>query len=485
MQTELLTFENFSLGAQTQKNKYLGGFAAMVNLNLIDEPGVLRLNYLMNVETEAASTNDITTTITDIEPYTGNASYTLYAIGGTGNRIYARNTSNVWTLVHDDANTGPGFLRVFGSNLYWTSISKLGKYDGTTWTDAFQSLSTSSFTPNPIEIFAGLLCVGNGRYIDTLDADGTTWTTAKVTLPLGVQIKDMRVWNEKLSILCSTADGTGRTLLFQWDGNTDGDYEEPIVVFDTTPRAIFNFNNHLMLWTDSKIYEFNGASFDVFRSDIDGMSGPGSITMHQGSLLFGADMDGRKGVFALSQVDANSPIILSLYTGTSQRNFTATIGAIYSTGVPGSLQVAWSESSTFAMDLQSATERWSSWLSGPAYTAIAFVDTILHDFGDPNIEKVVVGIKLHVAEPLAGTSNANGTGHTITVLTDPNRTGTFTEQRIVYKGTEENVQWFDTPIPCKVLQARLAFSWTNSGSIFANLKGYTLYYQKRGPLFAR
>jgi len=485
-------FKDFTAGIQSDRYEFANGLGFIAGASVTEIPGSIVPTRRMDAMTESASTNDITDDVTSIIKYTGDSNYSLYAKGASDERIYGLNSTPAWTLVHTDANAGTDGqpLIVFGANMYWVSNTKLGKYEGstTTWTDSFKSLKETSSNNNPAVVFAGKLYVATARYIATLDGDGTTWDDDALTLPLGSYIVDMRVWNDSLAIVTSL---NGKTKLFIWDGTSDT-YNEDFTIEELGVQWAFNFYNHLLLFFgNGKIYEYNGASINHIKSvtkyyPTSGyISYPGAVAIHDGDLLFALKtnhqiVNAYCGTYSLSRYDSSYPLALSLYSYTSNRLASNDFHtALYSDG-QGTLYAAWAiYSGDAGIDKTSSNYRWTSYTVGPVYKAMSFVDTINHSLNEGS-EMAVIGITLESNDPFTG--NSNGTSSTIEVFTDPEDSGTWTSQGIIYNYNQQRTIWFNTPINCKFIKFRFAFSSADANN-YANMSGYIPHFIPRGPAY--
>jgi len=493
-------FVDFKQGIQSDTDDYANGVDFMSGVNFTKDPNVFRSNVRMSVMTEAAATDDITTLITQFAMYNEGAGAIMYGIGGQ--KIYGLSafTSGTWTRLHTDGNSvSNGSIAVFGTNLYWSSNAKLGKYVGstTTWTDSFKDLAVNDGSYHPLVNFAGKLMVGAGRYVATLDADGTTWDDTALTLPLNSRIFDMKVWNDRIAILVDVLTGKRVTKIYFWDGSSDT-YNEEVTIDEPTPRALVDYFNHLMVFNrDGRIFEYDGASLNLVRSlpNVSPETGasltvnPGGITIHNNDLLFGltgTNSDFKDGVWAFSRLDVTHPIALNYHTPTSNRNQTDTIGAVFAAS-SGDLYLAWQSGAAYGVDVSNANNYLlSSWAAGPTHTPLSYIDTVHHSLGDRLQDVVIMGVEVHVAEKPAVVGLSTGLDSTVTIFTNPDKSGTYTEQDILYElNTWDKVHWFSTPVECRSMQLRLSLSNPVAGAGETNIRGYTIYYQERGPLFAR
>lgn len=314
-------YPKFDVGAQANPQQYAGGFWTGNNLDMISELGIVK---------PSPGTDDLysdTTNIYDIvdmEGYGGNATYDVYALineGSTG-ALYARTiTTGAFASVNAITENPTGALVGFNSKLYWGTTTKMGKYDGTTFTDAFQSWTVTQETGlyMPALVFAGKLFFGNMRYVASLDTSETFVGNA-LTLPVDVKIIDMRIWNDQIAILCQKTGSSIETKVFFWDG-ASATYNEVIGVTEAEPMAIFSYLGSLLLWgLNGRIYEYRGISPDGVSdfqiiADIPGtpvIKSPACVIMSDGQVLFGVLGASTNviGVWAFGRLPATNEVAL-------------------------------------------------------------------------------------------------------------------------------------------------------------------------------
>jgi hypothetical protein len=96
-----------------------------------------------------------------------------------------------YSIVRSPGGTGLGMLGDQYGNLFYSnggSNNQLGKYDGTTWTDNYQSLSVAE---HPMDTYEDLRLIGNGSTVAVLFADNS-FNGSAFTLPTSMKIAALR-----------------------------------------------------------------------------------------------------------------------------------------------------------------------------------------------------------------------------------------------------------------------------------------------------
>lgn len=286
----------FDVGAQTNAQSYKGGFWTGNNIDLTSEIGIL---YPSPKTDDLYSDTTNIYDIVDMAGYSGNATYDVYALinQGTSGALYARTISTgVFASVDALTENPTGSLVAYNGSLFWGTTTKMGKYDGTTFTDAYQSWQVTQETGlyMPSVVFAGKLFFGNMRYVASLDG-ASVFDPDALILPADLKIIDMRVWNDQIAILAQRTGSNIGTVVYFWDGSAST-YQEVIGVNEAEPMAIFSYLGSLLLFgLNGRIYEYRGISADGLSdfqiiADVPGtptIKSPACVIMSDGLVLFG------------------------------------------------------------------------------------------------------------------------------------------------------------------------------------------------------
>lgn len=211
------------------------------------------------VRAQIRPTEDVTqsslATLDDVPTHMVEANGSKIYILTAANEIFENNAGS-YTRVNVSAQTGHGQgLVEYDDDLFYVQDSKVGKYDGATFSDTWQSRSVSNSSYGPAKKFLGKFYVGSGRYVDSWD--GVSWKAADLTLPANEIIRSFEVWNDLLVIGC----GSGK--IYFWNGTSES-YDEEEMVPDGAPvDVIKEFLNRLFVISgrNARIFEFDGSQF--------------------------------------------------------------------------------------------------------------------------------------------------------------------------------------------------------------------------------
>jgi len=396
-----------------------GSFAFGQGLDIRTNPDLLSVNVL---PTKVSSTN-----VTGLVKWIVQDGTTYYAYADDG-KIHSDATN--WTSLQTTPNSGGQGLEIFNDYLYYTQNTQLGRYGALSgspsFTDDYKTglTDTSAYDFAPMKVFLNKLCIGHGRTIATLESDDT-WTLAKITLPLGWNIKSLEVRGDLLYI--GAFKGTAITdyeegALFTWDG-TSTTWNSVEFINESGVNALLNQNDTIYVWagTRGNIYQYvNGQYVKVKKVPNIGKGKyadvfPGAVTGFNGIVHFG--MSGNtnsatlyQGVYSWGQVEKNYPNVLNFDYITSKAVTDGTalgtdikIGAVKAIS-PTVMYIGWKDGTTYGIDKVDTTA---------AKYASAFYESLIFDDNQPFVRKTFKGIKL-IAPPLAS-------GETIVVKYTPDR----------------------------------------------------------------
>ena len=424
----ILKIDDFSEGILADKTIQTGkGFSYGVALDIATEWGKLQPSYKTEAMGEDASPNDITDGITWMRYYNNY----VYGLGNGGsNRIYRYDTS--WSLVHDDSNVGWGQgMEVYGSNLYWASNGYLGTYDGTTWTDSFQSFAVGDTHWHPMKVFMGKLMIGDGRYIATWD--GTVWNATALTLPVGYKVRCLEVYGDRLAI------GTWRgsniydyndAILFTWDGDETHTYEQAINVHESGILSMGVWENRLWVIAGVKgnIYVYNGSLLEKFPTPFPGdFSGgdwmevyPDAMEVWKGRLLIAKSGGNNKNSIYELVKNLRGKIAMSSFLTISEEVSDALIQiySVKSLGT-GSLYFSRVYNSVYGVDKINIDRR-----------ADAIWESQVYEVENGNQPRLIKGIELQ-AEPMAS-------GVSVDVKYDLGESGSWTTLGTINSTNQDN-----------------------------------------------
>ena len=335
------TFTNFNRGIHTDENLASEGYLREIQgvdiygtgagtfSNAPHRPGVIMPSQRMAAETEGAvssgtNVQDLMSWITPFSSRTYGLAPTSAAHLYVSESTPSTDSQQQWYLVSSlSSATGGGGLIPFGSNLYYGQNQVLGKTDTTATNNNFKTFTENSATPRPMKIFSGKLCIGNGRYVATLDSDESTFVGNALTLPVGFVIRSMDIWNDRLAIAAdytpTGATNPTQSKLFLWGGS--GTYEESLELPFTDAPVIVSHDNLLWIFgsdgaLNGVVFVYNGAQLDkaYFLPNVV-FQGFGSTAKFQSNILIstkGRTTSDEGGIFTIGRGGVDKPYSPSL-----------------------------------------------------------------------------------------------------------------------------------------------------------------------------
>ena len=402
MANQILVVNQFSGGiSDAEKTGVQGSFGFGQKLKITDDPNQITVQPA----TTKVSASVATDLIKWIVPAIPDESK-IYYYGDSG-KIYRSNTdgTSFEELRAVAASNGQG-MWLHNGFIYYTQNTQVGRYNisTTTFTDNWQTglddTSTSKFAPG-IPFLAGFV-VGHGNKVGWFD--GSTWTTAKLTLPPGVRVRSLELINDYVAI--GTWRGTAITdteegYVFFWDG-TASTFNFPVATQGGGINTMLNSRNRMLsviggngllmqgyepfnklqaipkLTLDKYVEVFPGAMSNWRGLAHIGVSGnTDSTTVVQGVYQWGS-----KSSRYPEALNFTFPISTGTTTGTTLK-----IGAVKGNG--NNLFIGWRDGATYGVDRVLN--------SGNPY-AQAIYESLIFDNGNPGKEKQAKTIKAsHVA----------------------------------------------------------------------------------------
>lgn len=309
-------------------------FASGIGLNIHKNPRALEVNQ--------ALVKDSGTTVTDLVIKMVRVGSKVYAFGDTG-KVYKKE-SGVWSNIYTDPNGEIKDAAYFYGYLYWTTAGKLGRCIETSanWSaDAapnWQVLNSSSWHPILVVPKSDLMCVGNDRYVATVNDTGVFVSDA-LDLFYGWTVKCLTLLKPLLMI---GAVNNERAELFTWD--LESSSYEPIEGWEEKDvNAFFKTGGITYLFAGENLYWFNGVSAAPVKT-LPSVVRPGAIDAYKKMMVFGTT----EGLFDWGRKNKNYPLVLNspfvISTGSVQN---IDIGAV----LGGSdLYIAWKDGANYGID---------------------------------------------------------------------------------------------------------------------------------------
>lgn len=195
-------------------------------------------------------------TFNQFEYFTGSANYgnSSYISNNYG-KIF-KNTTGVWNLIH---TVTPAICNgIFGDSmivggtelgyLYYVSNTNIGRFDGTGWTDAWQTLKVNNVSnQSSIVKFLKFICISNLEYLAVYDIGASSFNNERIKMPNGFNIKWMKATTDFLIIGANHSTLGGIIVL--WDGISTT-YNSVIDLGNITSHGADVDNNVCYILTD-------------------------------------------------------------------------------------------------------------------------------------------------------------------------------------------------------------------------------------------
>lgn len=147
--------------------------------------------------------------------YFANANGVIYAQDDSGN-VLKETTPGAYdfSIVRSPGGNGAGLLGDQYKRLFYATPTELGMYDGVTWTDNYQGLSSTG--PHPMDTYEDLVLIANGQNVACLFSDNS-FNSSAFTLPSGMTVNAIK--SGPTGILIGANFGYQGALIL-WDGNS-------------------------------------------------------------------------------------------------------------------------------------------------------------------------------------------------------------------------------------------------------------------------
>lgn len=273
-----------------------------------------------------------------------------------------------------------------------------------------------------MKVFSNLLCIGNGRFLATLD-DSEIYEPEALIFPKGEKVRSLETIGDYIAISTwrgSSLSDYGTSRMYLWDGVSDT--FNAFLDFDGQINAMKNEGNNqlaVISGTDGSIYYYTGGitlmrkmkglavgdTIEIYPAALDVWEGILRIGISDGT---STDFDrvvwsyGRKDKDVPLSLTKDYPISTGTTTGTGVQ-----IGAVL--GISRStFFVSWKDSSTYGVDIIDTSNKQSS----------TNIEYLRFDGGKPSLEKKTNAITVRCV-PLT-------TGQSITVKYKINNEASWT-----------------------------------------------------------
>lgn len=219
--------------------------------------------------------------------------------------------------------------------------------------------------------FAGLMSIGNERYIATLEP-GDLYEPHALALPAGFRVRCATRWREYAVYGCwkgSSITSSEEGLLCFWDG-VSGNFNFIVPVPEGGVNSMFIYQDTIVLVAgyQGTILAYQGGGSVQRINHIPGVArdkrievAPGGMCTWRTYLCMGFDLSTNseavyKGVYTLGSLDSGYPISLGFEYETSlgdQTGSSVSIGMVYPSGQ--NLYIGWKNDNTYGIDRVSVT----------------------------------------------------------------------------------------------------------------------------------
>lgn len=346
---------NFQSGENTSIYDHTG-FYKLRNVEIHDEAGRITCQDKLIKDTRANAPDETAILVMD-------SAGAIYALSKESGKIW-KLSGGSWSLAHTNTNVQHKGGCFYNGYLYYSTSSKLGRYDlDSTWTDSFATYQ-SQYTSKPMIITLLSLAIGDGKYIASVD-DTDTFTANALDLPVNQRATVLQDTNNDLLIGTKVASQTEPSKMYLWDNIEDSWYDED-VIGDAGANAIFKFNGLTFLQHGINgrfSYISGGANIKPFYKlkNVTTSENFYNTTLHKGRGLIAIG----DTIFSLANEIGTMPVFSGEYT-CSQSG--ATIHSILSNG--SQVYVSWVKDSTKGIDYIDTSNKATAMIETPIYKAV-------------------------------------------------------------------------------------------------------------------
>jgi len=296
-----IRFANFQVGMVDDPSvEHKGGFEYASGMDIFSEPGVIKASFALAEVTYGTGATPI-----DVPRWSDDKSDStsrMYVVAG--DKILESTNGTTFNLFLTNANGAILGMRIFDGYVYYASATKLGRApvgNGAAKDDNFQTLDSDTEF-HPMELQAGGLKIGAGRYVANV-AEGGTFTAQALKLPVGYRIKSLA--SHLLKLYAGTKFGTGLgattfgdASVFDWNGiplsSGSALPGTPYPIKMRAMHALLSDGGTLYGFPDSakNLYFNDGVTFRQLRqlqtrSITLGEVEPGAVCQHLDTILWG------------------------------------------------------------------------------------------------------------------------------------------------------------------------------------------------------
>jgi len=308
--SEPIIFDKFYLG-EGKSESDLNGFDKLTNADIHTTFG--------KVQCQLVGSLDNHTTVDESTVTCEDRSGQVYFFSSESGKIWKRTAGGTFSLVNTNTNGAHQGAKYFNGNLYYASQYKLGKFDGSTWSDSFATFSNNSLYHPMIEMNLSLF-IGDSTYIAAVDSAGT-FSANSLDIPTGAAASCFAMAGNDILIGTYTGTTTMRNTAYLWDT-----YSSSWTIEDEVYEVGFNcfiqLDNGIAAQCGlaGRIYIWNGSRFDKWKKIRGVTTGTGyqRSTVFNGKALF---VVGDK-VYSIHRTENDLPLAITQeYTSTTDPTY--------------------------------------------------------------------------------------------------------------------------------------------------------------------
>ena len=251
------------------------GFDEIRGLNINDKTGAAFPNRALTKESGSV-VEDL------IEGYCIDDNSRVYTFTQENfNKVY-KLSSGTWTELSGFTNSpiyGIAFWKGYIILIHSNGNMDASGDDGATWTNSFDTITSSSAGTNPTIVSRqnGNLYIGNEYYVERLEevtgktfdpTDNTTWTltNGNLDLPSDYEITHLAELGNNLVMACDNRTNDAVSDIFSWNYSDVSSFDVGPRIWETRIRSLLSINNLLYIQGsgNSNWYVSNGVSVQRF-----------------------------------------------------------------------------------------------------------------------------------------------------------------------------------------------------------------------------
>lgn len=230
------------------------------NLQVFDKLGVATCNPSLARITGANQPDEAVIGILD------NAG-ALFLLGKTTGKIWKMATNETFTLAHTNANTAHKGGGMFNNKLWYSTATKVGSFDGSTWTDTVGTfVNGSNYKPFlRTGVNKAFAYFGDGANIASINKDNG-FNGAALEIPVDERVTDIAEWGDDICFAAFVSDTKPTSKMYRW--NQYGDtYYKPDIIPDSFVSCLLEStrSNILFALTPNVLMYYTGTVLEQLK----------------------------------------------------------------------------------------------------------------------------------------------------------------------------------------------------------------------------